>query len=100
MKNAKTEARLRRLLAELSAYPVGLFGHHHPKSAAACSQCGSAPAESATNRGGEESSVPGKRSAIEKRFNVRFPDDQLSEFRTLGRLVEAIDVTLVEEKPQ
>lgn len=39
-------------------------------------------------------------AAVEKRFNVRFPDDQLSELRTLGRLVEAIRSNPARENAQ
>ncbi len=30
-------------------------------------------------------------AAVEKRFNVRFPDERLAEFRTLGQLLDFIE---------
>lgn len=85
MNNAQTEARLRRLLAELSRKDTDNLSMDEDLLIAL-----------------DLDSLAALRmlAAVEKRFNVRFPDDQLSELRTLGRLVEAIDVTLVEEKPQ
>lgn len=85
MSNAQTEARLRRLLAELLQKDTDQLKLDEDLLMAL-----------------DLDSLAALRmlAAVEKRFNVRFPDDQLSELRTLGRLVEAIDTTLTQEKPQ
>ncbi len=85
MSNAQTEARLRRLLAELLQKDTDQLKLDEDLLMAL-----------------DLDSLAALRmlAAVEKRFNVRFPDDQLSELRTLGRLVEAIDATLTQEKPQ
>jgi acyl carrier protein len=38
-------------------------------------------------------------AAVEKRFGVRFPDDRLSEFRTLRRVLEVVAPAAKEERP-
>jgi acyl carrier protein len=38
-------------------------------------------------------------AAVEKRFGVRFPDEQLAEFRTLRQLLEFITQTTRESGP-
>lgn len=79
MNNAQTETRLRSLLAELSQKDVDKVSMDEDLLIAL-----------------DLDSLAALRmlAAVEKRFNVRFPDDQLSDLRTLGHLVEAIDANL------
>ena len=37
-------------------------------------------------------------AAVEKRFDVRFPDERLSELRTLRQLLDCIDITVGNRK--
>jgi acyl carrier protein len=37
-------------------------------------------------------------AAVEKRFALRFPDDRLSELRSLGRLLDALETAAKEER--
>jgi acyl carrier protein len=38
-------------------------------------------------------------AAVEKRFQVRFPDERLAEYRTLRRLLEVITAPAQETRP-
>jgi acyl carrier protein len=38
-------------------------------------------------------------AAVEKRFNVQFPDERLGEFRTLRRLLEVVTPATKEGQP-
>jgi acyl carrier protein len=38
-------------------------------------------------------------AAVEKRFDVRFPDERLAEFRTLRRLLEVLTPATREKQP-
>lgn len=87
MSNAETdiEAQLRSLLAELSHSDTDTLNAHE---------------DLLTVLDLDSLAALRMLAAVEKRFNVRFPDDQLSELRTLRRLVEAIKSNPAQENAQ
>jgi len=70
------EAELRRLLSEMSGKDVSSLG---------------ADADLVRELGLDSLAGLGMLARIESRFDVRFPDARLSEFRTVRQLMEVIE---------